>query len=477
MYKLHTTYRQLLADTVTPVSIYLRIRDRYAQTVLLESSDYRGNTNTYSFICFDPMSEVKVENNVFTAVYPDNKVKEVPLGKERVLPSLMQEFLNEFEVDELDMKFVYSGLFGYQTYDIVRHYEDIEIKSFEDDERRVPEILYHVYRYMIVVNHFNNEMFVFEHRLDGEESNLDAIIDILSNPTVPSYHFELHGEETTNFTDEEFLDVIEKGRHHCQMGDVFQIVLSRRFQQGFRGDEFNVYRALRSVNPSPYLFYCDYGSFKLMGSSPEAQLIIKDGQATIHPIAGTFRRTGNDEEDARLSRELFDDPKENAEHVMLVDLARNDLSRHGHDVEVATFKEIQFYSHVIHLVSKVDAQIGDNTLSMELVGDTFPAGTLAGAPKHRAMQLINEYEPQNRGYYAGCIGYMDFKGNFNHAIMIRSFLSKQNVLYYHAGAGIVSRSVPASELQEVHNKLGALRKAMNTALEINKGQKQLLNFE
>ena len=238
-----------------------------------------------------------------------------------------------------------------------------------------------------------------------------------------------------------------------------------------------MYRALRSINPSPYLFYFDYGDFKIFGSSPEAQLVVKDNIAEIHPIAGTFKRTGNDEQDAELAKKLSVDEIENAEHVMLVDLARNDLSRHGHDVEVATFKEIQFYSHVIHLVSKVDAQIGDNTLSMELVGDTFPAGTLAGAPKHRAMQLINEYEPQNRGYYAGCIGYMDFKGNFNHAIMIRSFLSKQNVLYYHAGAGIVSRSVPASELQEVHNKLGALRKAMNTALEINKGQKQLLNFE
>ncbi|MCL4150185.1 UNVERIFIED_CONTAM: hypothetical protein GTU68_058627 [Idotea baltica] len=320
---------------------------------------------------------------------------------------------------------------------------------------------------MIVINHFNNDLYLFEHSFGESPGKLEQIEGLIRNQSLPRYGFSIEEEETTNLTDEEFLSIIQKGKDHCQRGDVFQIVLSRQFQQRFSGDEFNVYRALRSINPSPYLFYCDYGEFKIMGSSPEAQLVIQDGKAEIHPIAGTFRRTGNDEEDSKLAKELLNDPKENAEHVMLVDLARNDLSRNGAEVQVDTYKEVQYFSHVIHLVSKVTADIHSDVSSLQLVADTFPAGTLSGAPKHMAMQLIDRYENQNRGFYGGCIGYLGFDGNFNHAIMIRSFLSKQNVLYYQAGAGIVSKSSPESELQEVHNKLMALRNALKMAEEIN----------
>ncbi|RMG25838.1 MAG: anthranilate synthase component I family protein [Bacteroidetes bacterium] len=471
-YPLQTRYIRQLADTVTPVSIFLRLRDRFGQAILLESSDYHGNDNTYSFICFDPIAEFKLEEGVVSMEFPDGDTQEVALQGSKHLPALLQQFLNCFEVKELDFKFSSIGLFGYQAYDTVRHYEDIQISTYDRPERRIPDMLYHLYRYMIVINHFNNEMFLFEHAFGDEPSQLSYLQNLLSKPVVPRFDFSLTGEEETNFTDREFLEVIQKGKQHCQRGDVFQIVLSRRFSQSFYGDEFNVYRALRSINPSPYLFYCDYGGFKLMGSSPEAQLIIEGNKATIHPIAGTFRRTGNDTEDARLARELFDDPKENAEHVMLVDLARNDLSRNGSEVKVETFKEIQFYSHVIHLVSKVTATIDPGVSSMQLVADTFPAGTLSGAPKHRAMQLIEQYEAGNRGFYGGCIGYLGLNGNFNQAIMIRSFLSKGNKLFYQAGAGIVSKSVPESELQEVHNKLAALRKALYIAHEINKAVPQ-----
>lgn len=469
-YPLRTRYQKRLADTVTPVSIYLRLRDRFPNTILLESSDYHGNDNTYSFICFDPMAEVRLQHQQLHMQFPDGQQRVETLSAPRQLPGLLQAFLDSFEVEELNFKFSHVGLFGYQAYDAVRQYEDVELETYPGAERSIPDMIYQLYRYMVVINHFNNELYILEHSYQDRPSQLQYIDSLISNPTIPQFDFRLRGDESSNVDDATFLDIIQKGKDHCQRGDVFQIVLSRRFSQGFLGDEFNVYRALRSINPSPYLFYCDYGSFKLMGSSPEAQLIIEAGQATIHPIAGTFRRTGKDDEDARLARELFDDPKENSEHVMLVDLARNDLSRNGSDVKVDTFKEVQYFSHVIHLVSKVTASIDPEISSMQLVADTFPAGTLSGAPKHRAMQLIAQYEPDNRGYYGGCIGYLGLDGNFNQAIMIRSFLSKNNRLYYQAGAGVVSKSVPEKELQEVNNKLEALRKALYLANDLSTPQ-------
>lgn len=462
-YPLLSSYKKLLADTVTPVSLYLSLRDRFANTIMLESSDYHSHENSFSFICFDPIASIKVQAATVSMQFPDGKKEEVKLSEQNPLWPILQNFVDAFESEELDLKFSYSGLFGYHSYDVVRHYESVDVQSYQDNSRQIPDLLYQVYRFMIVINHFNNEMYLLEHRSADEDSELDKIETLLKHQVFPHFSFSPVGEEKSNITDQEYLDIVQKGKDHCQRGDVFQIVLSRQYSQAFEGDEFNVYRALRSINPSPYLFYCDYGSFKLMGSSPEAQLIIQDHTATIHPIAGTFRRTGNDVEDLEQAKKLFDDPKENAEHVMLVDLARNDLSRSGTDVEVNTYKEIQYYSHVIHLVSKVSAKIDEQASSMKLVADTFPAGTLSGAPKHRAMQLINEYEKQNRGFYGGCVGYLGFDGTFNQAIMIRSCLSKKNILYYQAGAGIVSKSNPQSELQEVHNKLGAIRNALEVA--------------
>lgn len=473
-YKLHTHYKKILADTDTPVSIYLRIRDRFSHAILLESSDYHGNENTFSYICFNPLSSFTLEKSEVLITYPDGEKEKIALSKGDAVASLLQDYVSKFHMDEMDLKFTYNGFFGYQAYDAVRWMEDIDISTYESEERQIPDILYYLYRYMIVINHFNNEMYLFEHSLQSEEHRLSYIEAILSNPTIPTYSFSLKGEERSNISDETYRQMVGKGIEHCQRGDVFQIVLSRQFMQDFQGDEFNVYRQLRSINPSPYLFYGDYGNFKLMGSSPEAQLVIEKGKAIIHPIAGTFKRTGNDEEDSRLARELFDDPKENSEHVMLVDLARNDLSRHGAEVKVETFKEIQFYSHVIHLVSTVSAQIDETVSSLQLAADTFPAGTLSGAPKHKAMQLINTYEMQNRGFYGGAIGYMGLDGYFNHAIMIRSFLSKNNRLYYQAGAGIVSRSIPENELQEVNNKVGALRKALEKAAQMEEVARSML---
>jgi anthranilate synthase component 1 len=471
IYTLKTTYKKLLADTVTPVSIYLKLRDKFINSILLESSDYHGNENSYSYICCQPIARFELSGNVLSRQFPDGSVQKDTVTDRQLVVAALDEFCKQFKTEDHRFPFINNGIFGYISYNTVRYFEDIELRDRKGDDNAIPDMVYQVYQYVMVINHFKNELYIFEHMPENNQSASDAsgidyIVSLIQNKNYPSYTFSLQDDETTNQTDQEFLKVLASGQHHCQIGDVFQIVLSRRFARKFTGDEFNVYRALRSVNPSPYLFYFDFGSYKIFGSSPEAQITIQNRKACIYPIAGTFRRTGNDAEDAELAQNLYDDPKENAEHVMLVDLARNDLSRNGRQVKVDTFKEIQYYSHVIHLVSKVSSLMDENTSTVQMVADTFPAGTLSGAPKHRAMQLIDQYEPTSRGYYGGCIGFMGFNGNFNHAIMIRSFLSKNNVLYYQAGAGVVAKSKIESELQEVNNKLGALRKALEMAKEI-----------
>jgi anthranilate synthase component 1 len=459
MIKLKTNYIKRLSDRVTPVNIYLSLRDKYANSILLESSDYHSKENNFSYICCEPIAKFEVKSGQITTEFPDGTGDQKPA--ENVIEELRQ-FIGNFESEKNDFKFTNNGLFGFQTYDAVRHFEDLEIQDYPNEADAIPDILYHAYRFVIAINHFNSELYIFEHTLDGQESRIKTILDYINSRNNQPFKFQPVGKEETNYTDDEFKAIIEKGKAHCQRGDVFQIVLARRFEQGFKGDEFNVYRALRAINPSPYLFYFDYGSYKLFGSSPEAQLIINNERASINPIAGTFKRTGNDEADAQLARELSADPKENAEHGMLVDLARNDLSRHGKNVKVETYREVQFYSHVIHLVSKVSGDLIKGN-KLEVIGDTFPAGTLSGAPKYRAMELINQYENVNRSQYGGAIGFLGFDGNFNHAIIIRSFKSQNNKLFYQAGAGVVFKSDTEKEAEEVHHKLRALRKAMELA--------------
>lgn len=464
MYKLNTTYKKLLADTFTPVSLYLRLRDIFPNSLLLESSDYHGNENSFSYICCNPIAEVKVEKGKFHQSFPDGTSTKTAITGEFDVPSAIHEFSQKFSTTGPDFNFINEGLFGYIAYDGVQYFEKLNLTKKKED-LEIPEISYAVYQNIIAINHFNNEAYIFDHSY-SQKNNLEQIEQLLKVKNFASYSFSAEGEPASNETDEGYRQMVLKGKEHCHRGDVFQLVLSRRFSQGFKGDEFNVYRALRNVNPSPYLFYFDYGSFKIFGSSPEAQLVVKEGKAEIHPIAGTFKRTGNDEQDAASAKELAADEKENSEHVMLVDLARNDLSRSSKKVKVENYKEIQYFSHVIHLVSKVTGIKNGDVSTMKMVADTFPAGTLSGAPKHSAMQLIEKYENVNRDFYGGAIGFMDFNGNFNHAIIIRSFLSKNHRLYYQAGAGIVSGSTPEGELQEVYNKIGALRKALELAEEI-----------
>ncbi|MGB5700299.1 anthranilate synthase component I family protein [Muriicola sp.] len=463
-YKLKTHFKKILADTITPVSVYLKIRDKFPNSILLESSDYRANDNTFSYICCNPIASITIENERILEQFPDGKKKELSIDNTTDVAREIHNFAGKFEAIQKDFKFINNGLFGYIAYDAVRYFEDIEINKKENSVP-IPDVYYAVYQNIIAINHFKNEAYIFAHCYD-QESNIEYIEQLLNSRNFSSYNFEKQGTPSTNLEDKEFKEHVKLAKEHCHRGDVFQLVLSRRFSQAFKGDDFNVYRALRSVNPSPYLFYFDYGDFKIFGSSPEAQIIVKDGKAEIHPIAGTFKRTGNDEEDAILAKKLTEDAKENSEHVMLVDLARNDLSRNGNMVKVENYREVQYFSHVIHLVSKVTGQKKKEIPTLKVVADTFPAGTLSGAPKHRAMQLIEAYEPTNRGYYGGAIGFMDFQGNFNHAIMIRTFLSKDHTLYYQAGAGLVANSNAENELQETYNKLGALTKALEIAEEL-----------
>ncbi|WKZ61121.1 MAG: anthranilate synthase component I family protein [Cyclobacteriaceae bacterium] len=462
--ELNVFTKKLLADTLTPVNIYLKLRDVFAGSILLESSDYHGHENSLSLICCDPIASFEVDQNKIKITQPDGKTKTETITERAQVLTALEKFRSSFSIKQNGTKATPgSGLFGFMAYDAVRYFEDVDVTQ---REYQVPDIVYKLYRYVIVVDHFSNELTLTEHRADEEGSTLSRIEKLIYSNRFSTYSFKKVNGETSNLDDNAFMASVEKGIEHCNRGDVFQIVLSRRFTTSFKGDEFNVYRALRSINPSPYLFYFDYGNFKLFGSSPEAQLKVSKNQASIFPIAGTFRRTGDDQKDATLANQLAEDEKENAEHIMLVDLARNDMSRHAHDVNVAVFKEIQYYSHVIHLVSEVTGKLNNQTETVNMAAATFPAGTLSGAPKHKALTLIDKYENISRGFYGGAIGFLGFNGDFNHAIMIRTFLSKDNELIYQAGAGVVSKSNPESELNEVNNKLGALRKAILMAEEI-----------
>lgn len=459
--KLITKHSKIIADMHTPVSIYLKLRDHYSETILLESSEYQSKENSYSYICCNPIATFQASTESIEITNPSKEKRKIPISKESFVKELTN-FISSFNTDEIKLPFCYNGVFGYSSYDTIEFVEDLQLKQEEKEHKSIPLTVFSVYRYVLVFDQYSNELHLIEN--NTSEENFDAsILDKLKSAAADNFPFAKKEEETSNFTDKAYENLVEKGVQHCQRGDVFQLVLSREFNQKFTGDDFNVYRALRMVNPSPYLFYFDYSNFKLFGSSPEAQIRITDNVSEIHPIAGTYKRTGFLEEDKKLADQLLIDPKENAEHMMLVDLARNDLSRNSTKVTVEKLCEIQFFSHVIHMVSKVTGHLDETSNPVQVIYDSFPAGTLAGAPKHNAMTLIDRYENGKRSYYGGAIGYIGFNGDVNMAIMIRTFLSKNNLLTYQAGAGIVVNSNPQNERKEINNKIGALRKAINIA--------------
>ncbi|MFM6976137.1 MAG: anthranilate synthase component I family protein [Sphingobacteriaceae bacterium] len=465
--KLETICTHHLADVYTPVGIYLRLRDRFRDTILLESTDFHAAENSYSFIGVNAIAGIEVTNYTeleFKLPAQESEKRAISAGSK--VPNLLQEFIQCFEYPEVQSKearFAQS-VYGYTSFDALPFFENIDTQA---STLSIPLMRYRLYQYVIVINHFKDELIICENKIAGLPSELEVVESLIKSKDVPVYPFKAINEERSNLDEATYRDMVSKGIKSCLRGDVFQIVLSRRFEQSFIGDEFNVYRALRNINPSPYLFFFDYGDYKLMGSSPESQLIIHKGKATVHPIAGTIQRSGDEAEERRLAAQLQADAKEQAEHVMLVDLARNDLSRVCDEVAVTQFREVHYYSHVIHLVSEVQGTIRPNTNTFEVLAKTFPAGTLSGAPKYKALQIIKQLEPTDRGYYGGCIGVIGLNGDCNQAIMIRTFLSKNHTLYYQAGAGVVAGSKPENELQEVNHKLNALKKAIIQAGKIS----------
>ncbi|MBQ8463386.1 MAG: anthranilate synthase component I family protein [Prevotella sp.] len=456
-----TSSRTILADLYTPVGIYMRLRDIYPQSALMESSDYHDQNNSRSFIGINPIASVAISHGEAICHYPDGTKTSHTVSKTYRSDHAINEFLSRFCITGDDLK--YCGLYGYTSFNAVRYFEDIPVKDETQQKNDAPDMLYILYRDIIVFDHFNNLLTIVTL---GDEQAIDDISRAMNKTNVQAYQFHPVGDVRSTLTDEEHKANIRRGIQHCLRGDVFQIVLSRRFIQRYEGDDFKLYRALRSINPSPYLFYFDFGGFRIFGSSPETHCRIEGRKAYIDPIAGTTKRTGDAEADRRGAEFLRNDPKENAEHVMLVDLARNDLSRNCHNVKVEYYKDIQYYSHVIHLVSRVSGELDADADPIKAFIDTFPAGTLSGAPKVRAMQLISEYEPHNRGAYGGCIGFIGFDRSLNQAITIRTFVSRNGELWFQAGGGIVAKSNEDYELQEVNNKLGALRRAITIAAEL-----------
>jgi anthranilate synthase component 1 len=462
-----TTVTKMLADTFTPVGIYLRLRDRFRDTILLESTDSHAAENSYSFIGVNAIGGIEISSfNEIEYKYPNREPEKELIKEVHAAPDRIWSYMQQYEMQGEGIKEAAfaQGLYGYTAYDAIPFFDTIQ---FKEGAPLIPLMRYRLYQYVIAFNHFKDEIYICENKIAGILSEHEALVSFIKSKDVPKFPFKIQGTETSNLTDEAYREAVQKGIQHCMRGDVFQIVLSRRFQQSFQGDEFNVYRTLRNINPSPYLFFFDYGDYKLMGSSPEAQIIIKNEKAVVHPIAGTFKRSGDEATDALMTQKLLDDPKENAEHVMLVDLARNDLSRVCTEVKVKQYRQVHYYSHVIHLVSEVEGKVAQGSNPFQLVSKTFPAGTLSGAPKFKAMQLIDAIEPTKRSYYGGCIGFVGFDGSCNQAIMIRTFLSKQNTLTYQAGAVVVAASIPENELQEVNNKLNALKTAIVMAEKIH----------
>src|SRR5690554_6396838 len=460
-YKFQTNSRKILGDLHTPVSIYLKVRDTFPQSALLESSDFHAKENSIAYHALKQIAKVEVNRGVSKKLFPEEKEESRELSEDFSISDVLNNFIDRFEVDDSANRNI--GMFGYTTFNCVKYTENIKIKESKDNRNDAPDMLYILYKYILVFNHFTDDITLIELQEEDELSNLNKVESLINQRNFANYNFFTEGEEYSTISDEEYKQYVREGVQHCLRGDVFQIVLSRRFVQPFSGDDFKVYRALRSINPSPYLFYFDFGGFRIFGSSPETHCRITGRTISIDTIAGTAKRTGNIQEDARATERLKNDPKENAEHVMLVDLARNDLSRNAQRVKLDFSRQVPYYLHVIHLVSRVSGTLDQGVHPIQAFFDTFPAGTLSGAPKVRAMQLISEIVEHNRGAYGGCIGFIGFNGDINQAITIRTFVSRNNQLWYQAGAGVVSQSSDEYELREVNSKLGALKRAIDKA--------------
>lgn len=464
-YKFNTNIKRVMGDLHTPVSLYLKIRDAFPQSALLESSDYNANENSKSFIGLQPIANIDINRGECIEVFPDGSRATTTLTEQFTISDALTSYISKFSIEGQSTDT--CGLFGYTTFNCVKYTDNIIIKESREERNDAPDMRYMLYKYFMVFDHQNDELTLIELLAEDEESSLGRVESLINARNFASYNFYKEGDEWSTISDDEFKENVRQGINHCKEGDVSQIVLSRRFVQNFSGDDFKVYRALRTINPSPYLFYFDFGGFRIFGSSPETHCQIKGEEISIDPIAGTAKRTGNLQEDMAAAEKLKLDPKENDEHMMLVDLARADLSLNAHNVKLDFLRQVQYYSHVIHLVSRVSATLNQDANKIKAFFDTFPAGTLSGAPRTTAMQLISDIEIHNRGAYGGCIGFIGLNGDVSQAITIRTFVSRNNQLWYQAGAGVVLQSTDEGELQEVNNKLNALKNAINLAASIH----------
>ncbi len=466
---IHTSYIKSISDIWTPVSIYQKLRDIFPNSLLLESADYHSKSNSKSFICLDPLAGFEAKRDTYKIEFSGSETFNAQVDDPNEVFHAFMDFHSLFRTGNNDIARNTAGLFGFSSFESVRYMEEIDIDKKNSPSKNNPDLKYQLFRFVLVFDHYKNELILTKNHLEGSPESkfsLEKILELLKNINSPGFDFQRIAEEGSVISDQEYLEYVRKGIDHCQRGDVFQVVLSREFSQKFKGDDFKVYRCLRSINPSPYLFYFDYGDFKIFGSSPESQIQVMDSHAHINPIAGTIKRGLNANDDQARAEKLKNDPKEKAEHVMLVDLARNDLSRNSNKIFVDSYGEIQYFSHVNHMVSKVSASLDESVSGLDIFSDTFPAGTLSGAPKYKALQIINANEKVARNFYGGAIGFFGFDNSVNHAIIIRSILSKNNTLIYQAGAGIVVNSIARNELKEVNNKVAALRKAIKMAEDI-----------
>ena len=456
-YHFNTNIFKTLSDTNTPVELYLKLRDKFQNAFLLESSDHTTIENSYSYLCLQPLASFVVNRETTFIKYPDGSATSLATSGNSVSSSL-QNFIASFKTEETDLRFITNGIFGYTSYDAIPLFHNVAFKAGNAD---LPLMQYHLFRFLIVFNHFNNELYLLEHIQEGETSGMEPIKDIIAHRAVTQYPFACEDNEVSSFTDGAFLETIQKGIDHCDSGLLSGVNLSRKFTKKFTGDEFNVYRALRSVNPSGYLFYFDYGSFKIFGSSPEAQLVIKDGTAVVKPIAATMSTIRN-QNDANPDTQAALTSQYDA-HVAIVMRLKDALDKHSIKTTILKLMAPEHRSHATNLLSEISAVLVADYNLMEVFASVFPSGMISGIPKMAALEFIEENEPINRGFYGGAVGIIGFDQSYNHAVFNRSFVSADNQLAFQAGCFISSEASAADKLQEVNDKLVVLQTSIALA--------------
>ncbi len=468
-------YAELLADVETPLSVFLKVKEKGDFNFLLESAEGGEKWGRYSFVILGSSFYLRTKGK-YGEIYDRGKVhffeSKDPL---RVLKEIIKKY-KPFEDSRLPR--FWGGLVGYVAYDIISFYEPVT--SSTEDPVGTYDLYFVLTDMVIICDNLTGKIKIVypiltqrgvEREYAEAERKIGETVDRLKEKVA--LHISVKEKEPeisqwrSNFSKVEFLEAVKKAKEYIRKGDIIQVVLSQRFYRDFKGDTQDIYRILRYLNPSPYMFYLDFGELKVIGSSPEVLVRVEGGRIETRPIAGTRRRGRDQEEDKRLEEDLLSDKKERAEHLMLVDLARNDIGRVAKPgtVRVEDFMRIEKYSHVIHMVSDVSGILKENLSALEVLKATFPAGTVSGAPKVRAMQIISELEKERRGIYAGSVGYLSFQGNMDMAIAIRTAVFRDREVFVQAGAGIVADSIPEKEWEETLNKAKALMKAVDTAVQ------------